>query len=321
VNGHPDLPSSLTGDLAEMDLQYLVPKIRAILTAPAVDLATISAKRVRKQLIADGEDEDHIKHRKDQVDALIAQVYESVNNPAGGNPAPANGDSVYHQPLPPSSTPVQQKRKRSPSADQLPAYNFQSSQPQPLREGKRSGSSTAASTSGGASHVKSDAELARQLSFELNARSTRGGGAASSNGGSRTNTPKNQRGGAKKGSAKKSKATIDSEEEDDDDDEDVRPKKKKAKGGGGGGGGGFMKEYVLSEPLAQMTGHAMLSRPQAVKALWDHIKANNLQDPRDKREILCDAAMKAVFRTDRLNMFKMNKVLGDHLIAPGEQVE
>lgn len=77
----------------------------------------------------------------------------------------------------------------------------------------------------------------------------------------------------------------------------------------------------MSDALADIAGQTMLSRPQAVKKLWDHIKANNLQDPSDKREILCDDAMKAVFRTDRLNMFKMNKLLGDHLMQPGERVE
>ncbi|KAG9008960.1 hypothetical protein FRB94_005525 [Tulasnella sp. JGI-2019a] len=307
-----------------MDLQYLAPKILAILTAPAVDLSTISAKRVRKQLIADGEPEDFLRQRKEDVDALIAQVYESVNNnnvavvSTGGSHAHEGGNGYRgDQPPAPSSSPAHQKRKRSPSP-----YTFQSSQPQPLKStnAKKPGVSNGSAVVGrSASLVKSDAELARQLSFELNGgRNTRGGG--TSNSGSRNTTPKNGKAKAsKKGSTKKSKATIDSDEDGGDDDDD-RPKKK-SKSGSGGGGGGFQKEYVLSDALAGIAGQTMLSRPQAVKKLWDHIKANNLQDPSDKREILCDDALKAVFRTDRLNMFKMNKLLGDHLMQPGERVE
>lgn len=67
---------------------------------------------------------------------------------------------------------------------------------------------------------------------------------------------------------------------------------------------------TFSEPLANLTGHASLSRPQAVKKLWEHIKAENLQNPEDKREILCDSPMKAIFHADKINMFKMNKLLG-----------
>jgi len=54
----------------------------------------------------------------------------------------------------------------------------------------------------------------------------------------------------------------------------------------------------------------MLSRPHAVKKIWEYIKLNNLQDPKDKRDILCDSHLKAVFKTDKVNMFKMNKILG-----------
>ena len=56
-----------------------------------------------------------------------------------------------------------------------------------------------------------------------------------------------------------------------------------------------------------------LSRPQVVKKLWEHIKANELQDPNDKRQIVCDDKMHAVFVRSRVDMFQMNKLLGSHL--------
>ncbi len=56
-----------------------------------------------------------------------------------------------------------------------------------------------------------------------------------------------------------------------------------------------------------------LSRPQVVKKIWEYIKARDLQDPADKRQILCDERMHAVFKSDRVHMFTMNKILGNQL--------
>jgi upstream activation factor subunit UAF30 len=53
-----------------------------------------------------------------------------------------------------------------------------------------------------------------------------------------------------------------------------------------------------------------LSRPQVVKQLWVYIKDRELQNPDNRREILCDPSLKAVFGVEKINMFKMNKVLG-----------
>ena len=50
-----------------------------------------------------------------------------------------------------------------------------------------------------------------------------------------------------------------------------------------------------------------------MKKVWNHIKALNLQDPNDKRQILCDDKMYAVFKQDKVHMFTMNKILGKHL--------
>jgi upstream activation factor subunit UAF30 len=65
-----------------------------------------------------------------------------------------------------------------------------------------------------------------------------------------------------------------------------------------------------SEPLAALVQETLLSRPQVVKKLWAYIKTNSLQNPTNGREIICDGALKAVFNTDKIDMFKMNKELG-----------
>jgi chromatin remodeling complex protein RSC6 len=57
-----------------------------------------------------------------------------------------------------------------------------------------------------------------------------------------------------------------------------------------------------------------------VKKLWEHIHALNLQDPNDKRQIICDDRMYAVFKQDKVHMFTMNKLLGKQLY-PVEELQ
>lgn len=64
------------------------------------------------------------------------------------------------------------------------------------------------------------------------------------------------------------------------------------------------------------TGEHLLSRPQVVSKIWEYIKAHNLQDPKNKRFILCDAKMQAVFKTKRLNFLAMNRILTQHCKRP-----
>ncbi|KAF7722690.1 hypothetical protein EC973_002853 [Apophysomyces ossiformis] len=76
----------------------------------------------------------------------------------------------------------------------------------------------------------------------------------------------------------------------------------------------FTRSMALSPALADVTGETELSRPGVVKALWAYIKTHNLQDPSNKREVLCDDKLKAVFDgQERINCFTMNKYIGKHL--------
>ncbi|WP_448577588.1 SWIB/MDM2 domain-containing protein [Thermaurantiacus sp.] len=72
---------------------------------------------------------------------------------------------------------------------------------------------------------------------------------------------------------------------------------------------------VPSAELAAIVGAAAIARGEAVKKVWDYIKANNLQDSKDKRRIIADAKLKAVFGQDSCTMFEMNKHLARHLKA------
>jgi len=68
-----------------------------------------------------------------------------------------------------------------------------------------------------------------------------------------------------------------------------------------------------SPQLAAVIGDAPVTRPEAVKKLWEYIKAHNLQDPQDKRTIVADDKLRAVLGQDRIGMFALAGALGAHL--------
>ena len=76
---------------------------------------------------------------------------------------------------------------------------------------------------------------------------------------------------------------------------------------------GLQRPVTPSKELAAITGSDALPRSQVVSKIWDHIKRNNLQDPNNKREIVADDKLRAVFGKDRVSMFEMNKHLSRHL--------
>ena len=75
----------------------------------------------------------------------------------------------------------------------------------------------------------------------------------------------------------------------------------------------FMKALKPSAELAAIVGAEPLPRTEVTKKLWDYIKARNLQNPANKRNILCDSALKAVMGKDEVTMFEMTALVGKHL--------
>ncbi|WP_129794093.1 SWIB/MDM2 domain-containing protein [Sphingosinicella sp. CPCC 101087] len=76
---------------------------------------------------------------------------------------------------------------------------------------------------------------------------------------------------------------------------------------------GLQRPVTPSKELAAITGSDPLPRSQVVSKIWDHIKKNNLQDPKNKREIVADDKLRAVFGKDRVSMFEMNKHISRHV--------
>ncbi len=76
----------------------------------------------------------------------------------------------------------------------------------------------------------------------------------------------------------------------------------------------FMKPVTPSAALAEVVGSKPIPRTEVTKRLWAYIKKNKLQDPKNKRMIKADAALKVVFGGKAtVNMFEMTKLVSKHL--------
>ncbi|KAG4973256.1 hypothetical protein JHK87_030077 [Glycine soja] len=101
-----------------------------------------------------------------------------------------------------------------------------------------------------------------------------------------------------------------------DSDDDSDEPKKKEKRQKGGGKSGFLAPLQLSDALVNFlgTGESELARTDVIKRMWDYIKGNNLQDPSDKRKIICDEKLKELFDVDTFTGFTVTKLLAPHFI-------
>ncbi|MDO8663604.1 MAG: SWIB/MDM2 domain-containing protein [Candidatus Wildermuthbacteria bacterium] len=76
----------------------------------------------------------------------------------------------------------------------------------------------------------------------------------------------------------------------------------------------FMKPMKISSELAEVVGKGPMPRSEVVKKLWVYIKKNALQNPKNKRNIVADAKLKAVFSgKGEVSMFEMTKLVSKHL--------
>ena len=80
----------------------------------------------------------------------------------------------------------------------------------------------------------------------------------------------------------------------------------------------LQKPLRPSRELAAVVGPGPLPRGEAVSKVWDYIKKHDLQNPANRREILADDTLEAVFGKKAVTMFEMNKYLAQHLFSPDE---
>jgi hypothetical protein len=75
------------------------------------------------------------------------------------------------------------------------------------------------------------------------------------------------------------------------------------------GKGGFKSLVQLSKELSEFFMISKLPRTEVIKRIWMYIKDNNLQNPNNKKEILCDDKLEKIFKRKKIDMFQMTKVL------------
>eukprot|EP00538_Stauroneis_constricta_P006734 CAMPEP_0119559814 /NCGR_PEP_ID=MMETSP1352-20130426/13382_1 /TAXON_ID=265584 /ORGANISM="Stauroneis constricta, Strain CCMP1120" /LENGTH=417 /DNA_ID=CAMNT_0007607611 /DNA_START=313 /DNA_END=1564 /DNA_ORIENTATION=- len=96
------------------------------------------------------------------------------------------------------------------------------------------------------------------------------------------------------------------------------PTKKKRKG---------MKEgsqppFRLSEDMAAVVGTDILPRPQVIAKIWVYIRRHGLQNPENKKEIICDKKLRRIMDGAKtITMFTMNKHITPHLVERVDRSE
>jgi len=81
-----------------------------------------------------------------------------------------------------------------------------------------------------------------------------------------------------------------------------------------GARGGITAPVEPSPELAEVVGKDKLPRSEVVSKMWEYIKKNDLQNPKDKRQILADDTLQKIFGGKKeVSMFEMNKHLSNHL--------
>ncbi|OTB07487.1 hypothetical protein M426DRAFT_239160 [Hypoxylon sp. CI-4A] len=254
------------------------------------DLETVTRKKIRMGLEAALGGKD-LSEQKNAIKALIENRFDAIS-------AEAQAPSV---PQPESTPPLLSPKREAnghdennPDAEDSANGDEIKVSVQPPRKKQRKEKS--------ADTEDADAKLAALLQAQENqrTRATRGGG-----------KPKAPAKKKKKATPRKKSDKKGGEDNSDaESEESSKPRK---------AGGGFQKPFNLSYALAEVCGEPQLSRPQVVKKLWEYIKSNELQDPSDKRQIRCDEMMQAVFKQSKVDMFQMNKLVGNHLYPIDEE--
>jgi len=90
---------------------------------------------------------------------------------------------------------------------------------------------------------------------------------------------------------------------------------------------GFLKPVAISKEMAKFTGwdaSQLRSRVDVTKFLCNYIKENDLQNPKDRRQILADSKLSKLLKydtkkeTEPLTYFRIQSCLKDHFVKPQE---
>ncbi|KAG0285727.1 hypothetical protein BGZ96_010057 [Linnemannia gamsii] len=301
------------------------------------DITTVSARSIRKKVeVLMRTDLGPIK---DVFDELVMEIYEQITDEnerlvLSGGPVAQQHNSTEQQPgqIQPIYMPAMQQQQAPPPPAQnafggfaLPPTSYVA--PKPVTPPVKKSAPPKRPVTPESSRDSDDDSDASYSSVEGSSKKRqpqKESSKKSSSSSSAAKKKKEKEADKKKKDAKKRSRSSSSKDKDKDDE----PKKKRVKPLNADGTeklNGFTRPYAISETLNQIigkygetgpSGRIEMPRHQVVKFLWVYIKENNLQDEKDKRDILCDDKMKALFGLDKINCFSMNKHIGAHLIKP-----
>lgn len=271
------------------------------------DLATVTRKKVRKGLekALGGKD---LSDQKYAIKDLIEARFDAINSQSESpDPANSNGDVDVA-----NGDEIKVSLEYDHDYDHNSHHNHSRSRPAVDDDDEDDDAPAKKKHKRSSSSIEdADARLAAELQAQENrlarARTTRGGST------SKSTKPRKTGGSISKSKSKPKQKSAAKVDDSDDEGGDGAPKEKRK------ASGGFQKPFNLSYQLGDLVGVSQLSRPQVVKRLWEHIKGNDLQDPQDRRQIRCDDKMQAVFKQQKIDMFQMNKLLGNHLYPVDEE--
>ncbi|CAI5948108.1 unnamed protein product [Closterium sp. NIES-64] len=74
--------------------------------------------------------------------------------------------------------------------------------------------------------------------------------------------------------------------------------------------------YSVEERLGAVVGMRVATRLQVLEGLWNHIRANKLQDPSDPSSFTCDSTLQALFKQDKLRISSLPIHISPFLSPP-----
>ncbi|KAL3730349.1 hypothetical protein ACJRO7_027370 [Eucalyptus globulus] len=78
---------------------------------------------------------------------------------------------------------------------------------------------------------------------------------------------------------------------------------------------GIMKPRPVSPEMQALVGVPEIPRTQALKLIWAYIKEHNLQDPENKKVIMCDEKLKKIFAgKDRVGFLEIAGLISPHFL-------
>ncbi|KAG8645549.1 zinc finger CCCH domain-containing protein 44 [Manihot esculenta] len=78
---------------------------------------------------------------------------------------------------------------------------------------------------------------------------------------------------------------------------------------------GIMKPRRVTPEMAELVGASEIPRTQALKRIWAYIKEHNLQDPDNKKIIICDEKLKKIFSgRDQVGFLEVAGLISPHFL-------